>query len=223
MAMVKPAPQVRRLRALAAVLGLLALIMAGPAQAQQRFDFFWTGKYGKQTAEYSGDTIIEDFEADHGELQTDREVTTEGLEFDLVTFPSRRAGVGLGFEYHQYFQVLRFRNPEGQKPAGVLNIKGRALLYTLKFYTKLGPLLPFLGIGSGLYMVNYSENSKEPFFEASTDVIHGRVGVRILAGKWSLLLEYGETHAPLTIQTRENMPEIELGGVYTALGIARAF
>ncbi len=223
MAMVKPACQIRCLRALAAVLGLLALLMAEPAQAQQRFDFFWTGKFGKQTAEYSGDTLIEDFEADHGELQGDREVTTEGLEFDLVTFPSRRGGVGMGFEYHQYFKILRFSDPEGTKPPGVLNIKGRAILYTLKFYTKLGPILPFLGFGSGFYVVNYSENSQQPFLESSTEVTHGRLGARILAGEWSLLLEYGETHAPLIIQTRENMPELELGGVYTALGIARAF
>ncbi len=48
------------------------------------------------------------------------------------------------------------------------------------------------------------------------------MGARILLGDWSLLLEYGRTRAPLIVQ-RERLPELELGGVYSAFGIGRRF
>jgi hypothetical protein len=220
---------VTRMRAISCLIVLLAGLtvacaaIPGQAQAQGKFDFFLTAKAGRQTAEGTGDNIVEDFEAVHGDLVEDREVKTEGIEFDLVTFPRRSAGVGLGLEYYQYYKVFHFRDPAGLKPPGQMNIKGRAFLYTLKFYGRLGPLWPFLGVGSGIYVANFGENGEATFFEGSTEVLHGRLGARLLLGKWSILLEYGRTHAPLFIQTRPNMPELELGGIYSAVGIGRSF
>lgn len=208
--------------ALLAALAMATLIVPGSAQAQGRYHHFVTLRYGNQTAEGSGDTVIQDFEMDHGELVDDRAVHTMGIEYDLVTFPRPNAGVGLGLEYHQYVQVLHFEDPNGVKPNGRFYLKGRALLYTLKFYANWGPVWPYLGLGSGMYVANFAENNLVSYFEAAPQVYHGRLGARILMGEWSLLLEYGRTRAPLVVQ-RDRFPELELGGVYTLIGVGWEF
>ena len=211
--------------ALAILAALTLALTAAPrrAPAQGQLAYFLTLRSGVQNAEGSGDTLFEDFEAEHGPFTGTRDVETEGLEFDLITFPSQDYGVGLGIEYHQYFKVFFFQDPTGALPSSRITLKGRALLYTLKFYRRFDSFWPYLGLGTGNYFMNFSEGGMVRFFEASTEVYHGRVGVRIPIGSWSLVLEYGRTHAPITIQTRPNLPVLELGGTYRSVGIGVEF
>lgn len=211
---------------------MIGLVLAGtPAalpgyvHAQGGLEFFLTAKFGQQDPGASGDTIIPALEADFGEMQGDRKVETFGVEADILMFPSRRFGVGLGLEFHVYDKEIRFVDPAGVLPNGRLQVKGKAFLYTLKFYAQTGILLNYIGLGSGIYAVKYVESgiNQNRFRGSSEDVATARVGTRMEFGRWSVVLEYGRTNAPVNVEFRAGTPKLELGGPFWNFGAGYAF
>lgn len=211
---------------------MIGLVLAGTlaalpgyACAQSGLEFFLTAKFGKQDPGASGDTIIPALEADFGEMQGDREVNTFGVEVDMLMFPTGRFGVGLGLEYHVYDKEIRFVDPAGVLPNGQLQVKGKAFLYTIKFYAQTGILLNYIGLGSGIYVLKYVETggTLRKFRGSSEDVVTARVGTRMEFGRWSVVLEYGQTNAPVKVEFRTNTPTLELGGPFLNFGVGYAF
>ena len=183
-----------------------------------------TLKYGTQDPTTTNDNAIESLEALYGELQGDRVVKTYGVELDIMTFPSSQSGVGLGLEYHVYDKQLVFEDSSGVLPGERVQLKGKAFLYTLKFYRQTGFLLNYLGIGSGNYFLQYHETKSGLKFRGSSEeVLTGRLGTRMEFGVWSVVLEYGETRAKEAMFFLSGEPKLELGGSYWNLGLGYAF
>lgn len=214
----------RRFLVLACGLLLLLPVMSGAARAQGSLEYFLTLKSGKQDAAKTNDTAITSLESSFGELQGNRVADVLGLELDVMIFPTSGYGVGLGLEYHEYKKYLRFEDSSGALPGEVLKLEGTALLYTFKLYAQMGFLLNYIGIGSGNYFLQYHElNSTRKFRGSSEEVLSARVGTRMEFGKWSVLLEYGETRAPEKLFFLNSQPVLELGGRFWNFGVGYAF
>lgn len=224
MAMVRQIRNIVALLAAGAALGAGLAALPGQAHAQGGIEYYITLKLGLQDAEKSSDNLVQDFETDHGPLVGDREVETRGVELDVVMFPDKTFGVGLGLEYHVYNKRMDFRDPTLVLPNGHLEIKGKAVLYTLKFYARTGPVLSYFGLGSGNYFLKYSERGADSFRDTSRNVFTTRLGARILLTEsLSLLLEYGRTRAPVIIESRARRPELDLGGIFRTIGLGVSF
>ena len=109
-------------------------------------------------------------------------------------------------------------------PGETLRLSGTAFLYTFKLYAQTGFLLNYFGIGSGNYIVQYHEqNSTRKFRGSSEEVLSARLGTRMEFGKWSVVLEYGETRAPEVLFFLDGQPELELAGRFWNFGLGHAF
>ena len=224
MAMVRRLRNVVALLAAGAALGAGLAALPGRAHAQGGMEYYVTLKLGLQDAEKSSDNLVEDFEMDHGPLVGDRKVETRGVEVDVVMFPDRIFGVGLGLEYHVYDKRMDFRDPNAVLPEGHVEIKGKAVLYTLKFYARTGPVLSYFGLGSGNYFLKYFERGAFSFRDTSRNVFTTRLGARILLTEsFNLLLEYGRTRAPVVIEFRARRPQLDLGGTFLTIGLGVSF
>lgn len=204
---------------------LLAIWLLLPlsAGANQTFQFI-TLKSGTMTAEDSGDKLFDVKEAENGALQQTREVNIQGVEWEFFATPNDRFGLGLALETHQYAKNFRFVDESGALTSDRISINGRSLLYTLRFYFRLGPFIPFIGAGSGNYYVKYSERlSSISFIDSAPDVWTTRYGFRMLLGRFGLLVEQGQIRAPLKIRSRSDQPTLELGGNYTAFGLSWSY
>lgn len=207
--------------------GALAGLLPAEAGAQGESKRLFTIKVGTQDT--GGDQLIEDFEQDHGPTGEGRERTLSGFELEFISLFGQSTGIGLSIEARrEAVQHYDFSDSSGQLPSSMLELYGRGILYTLKFYGRKGPFWAFAGVGSGNYFLTYTEQSSEmaeeiEYFDAAPRVFHWRVGVHLLSDSWGLLLEHGEVTAPVTIRTRENDPELELGGEYNSIGLSWQF
>lgn len=206
-----------------ALLGVL-LCLASAAQAASGTVVFLTVKSGVQSAEGTGDTLFERLERDHGPARDSREVNLQGVELDFYAATSRNAGLAVGAELQQYSKTFRFRTADPTQSNEDLRLAGRAFLFTLKGFLRWGPVLPFIGIGSGNYYVQYHQATENlTFLDSAPNVFTARLGVRWLLGRWGLLLETGHTAAPLKVRTASGSSTLNLGGSYTSAGLSWAW
>jgi hypothetical protein len=202
------------------VLGLL-LCLATSARAEGGSLVFLTVKQGIQNADGTGDSLFKRLERDHGALRGNREVQTVGIELDFYAVTSRNAGLAVGTELQQYGKSFHFRTTDPAKSNEDLSLAGRSLLFTLKGFLRWGPVLPFIGIGSGNYYAEYHQSAERlSLLDSAPNVFTVRVGTRILLGRWGLLLEGGETDAPLRVHTQSGNSSLNLGGRYTSAGLS---
>lgn len=210
-----------------AALGLLLAALLGiaaPVRAESGTVVFLTVKGGVQNADGSGDNLFKTLEKDHGALRGDRAVTLQGVELDFYAATSRNAGLAVGTELQQYSRTFHFRTNNPALTNEDLTISGRALLFTLMGFLRWGPVLPFIGIGSGNYYVQYHQATENlSFLDSATSVLNARAGMRFLLGRWGLLLEVGETSAPLRVHTQSGNSTLNLGGTYAQGGISYAW
>jgi hypothetical protein len=206
-----------------ALLGAL-LCLASAVQAASGTVVFLTVKSGVQNAEGTGDTLFERLERDHGAVRDSRQVNIQGVELDFYAATSRNAGLAVGAELQQYSKTFRFRTNDPTKTSEDLSLAGRAFLFTLKGFLRWGPVLPFIGVGSGNYYVQYHQATENlSFLDSASNVLNTRVGARWLLGRWGLLLETGHTAAPLRVRTTSGTSILNLGGNYTSAGLSWAW
>ena len=191
-------------------------VSAPAPQGKEQHQFF-TLKFGSLTPEGSNDSWVRDMEAEHGPLNESPRRKLQGAEYDLVIFPRQNLGLGFGLEYARYFKRLTFGSPVN----AVVDLTGKSILYTLKFYYRMGMVWAFAGLGSGHYFLNYAEPGMGiEFPDSALQVFHYRYGLRLHLTNWGgLVLEGGETRAPVTMAIRPSKPVLELGGAYTSVGI----
>jgi hypothetical protein len=205
--------------------GLLCLAgMASHAWAANGSVVFLTLKYGVQNADGTGDTLFHQLENDHGKAKDNRDVTIQGVELDFYSATSRNAGLAVGLELQQYSKTFRFRTSDATKTNEDLSISARALLFSLKGFLRWGPVLPFIGIGSGNYYVHYHQAAETlSLLDSAPNVFTARAGARLLLGRWGLLLETGQTSAPVRIHTESGNARLNLGGNFTSAGLSWAW
>ncbi|HEX7928108.1 MAG TPA: hypothetical protein VF678_10980 [bacterium] len=212
----------------ACLLASAALILLGlprPVHAANGSVVFLTVKYGTQNADGTGDTLFKQLENDHGTLKDSRDVVLQGVELDFYSATSRNAGLAVGLELQQYSKSFRFRATNGTQTDEDLKFAGRAVLFSLKGFLRWGPVLPFFGVGSGNYYVQYHQATENiSLLDSAPNVFTARVGARVLvAGHWGVLLETGQTSAPVRIHTQSGNASLNLGGNFTSAGISYAW
>jgi hypothetical protein len=207
----------------AALLGA-ALLAAGapPAAAQTRTLYFLTFKSGVTDASGSGETIFDQLDTvgGHGALLNGRSAKTTAVELDIYGVSREAHGLGIGIEVLQYDKTFNLQDGER------VRMQGKGVLFTLKYYLRLGNVFPFAGLGIGNYYLNYSQANAGVRFRDSPDAAYtSRLGVRMLYGRWGLLLEAGQNYArlPVLIPGDAGPASIELGGRYRNVGISYAF
>jgi hypothetical protein len=204
---------------LTALLAVLVLAAGTrPARAQEGSLYFVTIKKGVTDASGSGESIFNDFAAAGDPLKSNRQVKTRSIELDVYGISRGNAGLGIGLEVVEYDQAFYLQSGER------VNLDAKGVLFSLKTFLRMGPFFPFVGLGLGNYYVNYAQAAAAISFRDSPDsAYNARAGVRILLGRLGLLLEAGNTHARLPVQTSVGRSTLELGGYYRNVGISWVF
>jgi hypothetical protein len=221
-----PAPG-RRLRpvgARAALLGVAAALAvallaggAAPAAAQSETLYFLTIKRGFTDASGSGEDLFDRLGAAHGKLTGGRGTQTGAVELDIYGVSRDAMGLGVGLEVLGYDHDWLFG--DGTQ----VHLRTKGVLFTFKTFLRLGSVFPFFGFGLGNYYVNYSQTGGPSLRDSPDAVYNVRAGVRVLLGRLGLLLEAGNTRAQLPIDTDIGRAKLELGGIYSNVGLSWVF
>lgn len=209
----------RAASAAALCLAALACLAQGTAHAQEATIYFLTAKAGQQDV---GGSLFNTLAANHGPLQGSKSVTRAGFDFDIYAVTRHHYGLAVGIEVMDYNQTFKFQGPAGVQTPEQLQLQARSVLYTLKGFLRFGDFLPFIGLGTGTYYVNYNEEvSGLSFADSATNVLAYRAGFRwLMAGRWGLLVEAGEIDAPLRVVSNNTASTLSLGGGFYNVGLS---
>ena len=198
---------------------LLLAALPGTGWGQSSNLYFLTLKTGRLDPTVSGDDFFAQVETNqgHGPLQGDREVDPVSIELDIYAIGGDRFGLGVGLELLRYDREFTFQ--DGTR----LNLVVKGVHFTLKTFFRLGSTIPFVGAGIGNYYANVDQTGGLSLRDSPDDVFNFRVGLFVLLGRVSVMVETGLTRAMLEIPGFSGPARLELGGAYTNVGISLVF